>query len=453
MDVNKLHKGFTTNPCRLHNIWCSNPSFSLHPKVVAEEDVVVTEAAAAEAAQVLTSSSNLLNDTQYQVLPSQNPGLELTMLSGEPLHCVFPVTPPEGEKTLECVIPTGEGKDSVCTVPKGGENSGCTVSGYTQSSSVQKCIYSRKRSASGGQTKAVPSGVGKTWVPPVDHRAHNRRIQVALQGTPKPIQGTLHNQQLRRLQQTKCLMDLYSRPAAERRSQNRSYPRQSGILQPSLPGSKTRQPLEASHRLEFTKQIPGHPKVQDGDPRVHTCLPQERGMGHIYRSHRRLLTCANSHPVSKIPQVSFQRCHLTVHQPPLRASNSPRHFHQYSQRGKTDSFAIRNQTPIPGRLVHLRPLRTTLHGSNTKTTKAGEGFGLYSKPQEVRTQTISEVRLPGLPLLTRFGSCEAHSRQVDQTSGDVPSPLLEVCYPCKHSYVHHWIACINGEDCKIGQDA
>ena len=94
-----------------------------------------------------------------------------------------------------------------------------------------------------------------------------------------------------------------------------------------------------------------------------------------------------------------------------------------------------------------------MHGSNTKTTKAGEGFGLYSKPQEVRTQTISEVRLPGLTCFTRFGSYEAHARQVDQTSGDVPSPLLKVCYQCKDSYVHHWIACINGEDCKIGQDA
>ena len=73
----KLHKGFTTNPCWLHNIWCSNPSFSLHPKVVTEEDMVVADVAAAEAAQVVTSSSNLLNDTQYQVLPSQNPGVEL----------------------------------------------------------------------------------------------------------------------------------------------------------------------------------------------------------------------------------------------------------------------------------------------------------------------------------------------------------------------------------------
>ena len=272
------------------------------------------------------------------------------------LTLCFPCSPSRGGEDSECAIPTGEGKDTVCTVPTGGKipcvqsppegEKTLGVQSQDISNLVQKCIYSRKseRSASGGQTKAVPFRVEKTWVPPVDHRAHKRQIQVSLQGTPKPIQGTLHNQQLCRLRQAKCLMALYSRPAAERRSRSRSYPRKSGILQLSLPGTKTRQSLEASHRLKFTKQIPGHSKVQDGDPRVHTCLPQERGMGHIYRSHRRLRTY--SHPVSKIPQVSFQRRHLPVHQPPIWASNSPPHFHLYSQ---TDSFAIRNQTPpIPG---------------------------------------------------------------------------------------------------------
>ena len=77
---------------------------------------------------VVTRSSNLLNDTQYQVLPSQNPGVELTMLSGDPLHCVFPVALPEGGEDSECVNPTGERKDSVCTVPTGrGKDSMCTV--------------------------------------------------------------------------------------------------------------------------------------------------------------------------------------------------------------------------------------------------------------------------------------------------------------------------------------
>ena len=227
---------------------------------------------------------------------------------------------------------------------------------------------------------------------------------------PKLIQGTLHSQQI------------YLRSAAERCNRSCSYPRQSGILKPSLPGPKTRQPLEASHRFKYTKQIPGHPKIQDGDPRVHPRLPQKRGVGHIYRPHRCLPTCTYSHPVSEIPQVSFPRYHLPVHQPTFWASNSPPHFHQNSQGSKTDSLTIRNQAPpVPGRLVNPCPLKTNMHVSDSKTTKAGEGFGLYSQPQEVRPHSFTEVRLPRMPFFTGFGSCEAHARQVDKTSGDVIS--------------------------------
>ena len=177
-------------------------------------------------------------------------------------------------------------------------------------------------------------------------------------------------------------------------------------------------------------------------------------MGHIYRPHRRLLTCTYSHPVSEIPRVSFPRCHLPVHQPTLRACNSPPHFHQYRQGSKTDSLTIRNQAPqIPGGLVDPCPLKTDMHGTDSKTAKAVKGFGLYSQPQEVRPHPLTEVRLPRMPFFAGFGSCESHAKQVDKTSGDVPSPLHEVCYQCKDSYVHHWLTCIDGEDCKIGQDA
>ena len=408
VDVNRLNKGFTTNPCRHPSIWCNCPFFSHHHKVVAEEDVAVAGVVAAEAAQVVPSSSNLLNDIQYQVLPSKNPGLELTMLSGDPLHYVFPVTPlsvltllerektpcvqspPEGEKTL-CVLSLPEREKTPCVQSPEGEKTLCVqdISNQVQFNSVQEKLQNLPV---GGQTEAVPSGMGKTRLPRVNYRAHKRQIQVALQRTPKLIQGTLHSQQLCRLRQTKCLMDLYSRPAAERCNRSRSYPRQSGILQPSLPGPKTRQPLEASHRFKYTKEIPGHPKIQDGDLRVHPRLPQKRGVGHIYRPHRRLPTCTYSHSVSEIPQVSFPRCHLPVHQPTFRASNSPPHFHQYSQGSKTHSLTIRNQAPqVPGRLVNPCPLKTNMHGSDSKTTKAGEGFGLYSRPQEVRPHSFTEV--------------------------------------------------------------
>ena len=239
----------------------------------------------------------------------------------------------------------------------------------------------------------------------------------------KAIQGTQHNQQLRRLLQTKCLLDLYSRPAGERRNQRYAHPWQSGVLQPSLPGTKTRQPLEASYRLKLTKQIPGYTKIQDGDPRICMCFPQKSGMGHIHRSHRLLPPCTYSHPVSEIPQISFQRRHLPVNQPTVWASNSPSNFHQCSQGSKTDCLTIRNQTsPIPGRLVDLYP--PSKQECMEQTQKAGKGFGLYRKPQEVRTPPLKEIRLPGIPIFTRFYSCEALAREVDKTSKrSITSPL------------------------------
>ena len=91
--------------------------------------------------------------------------------------------------------------------------------------------------------------------------------------------------------------------------------------------------------------------------------------------------------------------------------------------------------------------------TDSKTVKLSQGFGLGSEPKEIRTGTLPEIRLPRVPFFTRFGACQAHSRQVDKTAGDVPSPLLEVCYQCKDSYVHHCITCINGEDSQTGQDA
>ena len=136
-------------------------------------------------------------DTQYQVLPSQNPGVELTMLSGDPLHCVFPVAPPEREKTLS-VLSLLEREKTLCVQSPPEREKTLGVQSQDISNLVQfKSVYIQEKAKDlpvGGQIKAVPSGVGKTWVPPVDHRVHKRRIQVALQGTPKPIQGTLHNQ-------------------------------------------------------------------------------------------------------------------------------------------------------------------------------------------------------------------------------------------------------------------
>ena len=147
--------------------------------------------------------------------------------------------------------------------------------------------------------------------------------------------------------------------------------------------------------------------------------------------------------------VSYQFTSL-----PVRPSYSPLDLHQCSERGQTFSLATGNtHSPIPGRLAGSRPLQGGVPQTDPKVVEPNPGFGVYSELQEVRTGTFPEVRFSGLPLFARFGACQAHARQVDEASGYVPSPLVEVCYQCKDSYVHHWITCINGEDSQTGQDA
>ena len=128
-----------------------------------------------------------------------------------------------------CTVPTGGGKDSVCTAPTRegktqcvqsppeGEKTLCVqdISNQVQFNSVQEKLQNLPV---GGQTEAVPSRMGKSRLPPVNYRAHKRRIQVALQRTPKLIQGTLHSQQLCGLKQNALwtsIQDLLQKGAIE----------------------------------------------------------------------------------------------------------------------------------------------------------------------------------------------------------------------------------------------
>ena len=371
--------------------------------------------------------------------------------------------PTGGGKDSSLPHPTGGGKDSLLPHPTGGGKDSSfphpTGGGKDSECTVSYCIYSRSSSKgeqpkSGKQVKAFSASVEKFRRASFDSKLDCRRIQTTLQGAPKIVQDSLHNQRILRSKQTKCLVDCYSRLNSQRRNRHSAKTRQPRILQPSVPGPKTRKPMEASNRSKLPQQISGHIKVQDGNPRVHTSFPQKERVGHLDRPHRRLPSHPHSSSLTKVPPVPPQRRLLTVHQPSVRPSYSPLDLHQCSEGGQTFGLATGNtHSPIPGRLAGSRPLQGGVPQTNPKVVEPNPGFGFYSELQEVRTGTFPEVRFSGLPFFARFGACQAHARQVDEASGYVPSPLVKVCYQCKDSYVHHWITCINGEDSQTGQDA
>ena len=290
-----------------------------------------------------------------------------------------------------CSIPSGEEKYSLCKNPPG--------EGKDSLYPTHKCIYPRvvvsrqtKNPSCWKQTETFPTRMGKTEGPPLNIVPNQRWIQAPIQRTSKTIQVPLHQQQLCRLQQTKCLINLYSRSAAERRHRSRAHPKQSRLLQPPVPGPQTRQPLEASYQPQLCKQISRNIQFQDGNPRINPCLPQKRGVGHIHRLNRHLPSCTYTPPVSQIPQICSQRRHLPIHQPPIRLSNSPIGVHKPSKRSQTHSPLKRNQTAaLPGRLVDQSSFQRGLSQADTKTTDTNKQVRFCSESQGVRTHSLSEV--------------------------------------------------------------
>ena len=97
--VTTLPKVCSTNPCQHLNTWC-NIHFTPTHKGVVEEVMVAAEVVAAEATHLALSSSNLLSDTQTNVLASSHPCQKEITFSETLLDYFYPHDPPEGEKTL-----------------------------------------------------------------------------------------------------------------------------------------------------------------------------------------------------------------------------------------------------------------------------------------------------------------------------------------------------------------
>ena len=190
-------------------------------------------------------------------------------------------------------VPLGEGKDSSCTVPLGeGKDSLCTAPPPPPPQEREKTPCTKSDIPMGGRL-AFSCPVGTSRGPPVYTQSTQGRLQTTFQRMAKPVQGAVMQAP------TKCLVDLYSRPAAQRHYRSHAHSKQLRILQSAVPGPKTRQSLEARYRLKFTKQVPGHTKVQDGNHGIDTGLPQKRRMGYLYRSHRRIPPCTDPYPLSK----------------------------------------------------------------------------------------------------------------------------------------------------------
>ena len=235
-------RAFSISQCRHLNTWFSNRSSPILTKGAEEEVEAVAGDAAVEVTLTLANNnSNLLNNISQIPLPPQVPGQRPAMFSD--VHLDYPpqYVPQEGKKSLSATTlqerertpcpqnPTGEGKDSVFSIPTGGGKDSLfphpTGGGKDSECTVSYCIYpryssKREQPKSGKQVKTFSASVEKFRRASFDSKLDCRRIQTTLQGVPKIVQDSLHNQRILRSKQTKCLVDCYSRLNLQRRNRH-----------------------------------------------------------------------------------------------------------------------------------------------------------------------------------------------------------------------------------------
>ena len=339
--------------------------------------------------------------------------------------------------------PTGGGKDSLFPYPTGGgKDSLCTVS---------YCIYPRSSSKqeqpkSGKQAKKFPASVEKFRRTSFDPEPDCRRIQTTLQGAPKIVQDSLHNQRVRRLNKQDALstaiQDLILKGAIDIVQKTDSFRFYSRLFLVPKPGNRWRPVIDLSCLNKFLAISKFKMETPES---IRASLRKNEWVTSI--------------------DLTDAYLHIPIHPQSLK-------YLRFHHKGVSYQF-----TSLPFGLA-TAPLTFTNVVKEVRLLALQQGIRIHQylddwlirapSKEECHKQTpnlLNLIRVLGF--VVNFKKSELVPSQrfdflgyhflldlaVDEASGYVPSPLIEVCYQCKDSYVHHWITCINGEDSQTGQDA
>ena len=289
--------------------------------------------------------------------------------------------PTGGGKDSVCTAPTGEGKESVCTVPsRGGENSVCT--GYIQPSSVKSVHIQEK-------LQNLPVGGRLRQFLPEWEKLGSHQLIIGLirDGYKLPFRERPN------LSRVPCIVSSY----AGFDKQNALWTSIQDLLQKGAvkvvhnpdslgfysrlflvpkPGNRWRPVIDLSALNKFL----GIPKFKMETPEsIRTSLRKGEWVTSID------LTDACLH----VPIHTQSQKYLRFH------------FQGVTYQFTSLPFGLATAPLIFTSIVKEVKLiaKTKMHGTDSKITKAGEGFGLYSQPQEVRPHTSQRFDFLGYHFL------------------------------------------------------
>ena len=119
----------------------------------------------------------------------------------------------------------------------------------------------------------------------------------------------------------------------------------SGILQQTVSGTQTPEKVETSDRFKYVEHPLTCSNFQNGNSRIYQKVDSKRGVGHLDRPHRRLLSRSNTSTISKISEISDQKRGFPISGSPFWCRDSSPRVYSYCERGKTHSSSQEPQNP------------------------------------------------------------------------------------------------------------
>ena len=157
--------------------------------------------------------------------------------------------------------------------------------------------------------------------------------------------------------------------------------------------------MEANTGPKQTKPFPQSGKVQDGDTGNHQNIPPTRGVGHLSRLQRCLLSHTNTRTIQEIPRISCPGPDLSVQSCALWSVHSAHGVHCLSKGGETDGYTPGyKDPPVPRRLVGESQVLSNLSPAHPKLSQNMSGTRLAGESGEIRTGAQTGLRLCRLPV-------------------------------------------------------
>ena len=237
------------------------------------------------------------------------------------------------------------------------------------------------------------------------------RLQPPFQDEAPIVQVSSDNQRIRQPSQKQVFEGGVAVPdykTGRRKSSGSGF---SGLLQPAVHSSQTKQQMASNLGFEQTQSFPPLGNLQNGNSGDHPAIPSKRRMGQ-----RCLFPHSHQPKVEEVSPVSPARSNLPVQGSAVRPSDGSFGIHKGGEGGEIDGpVQGYKDPPVPRRLVASSALSGGLCEPNADPDGSVSAVGMVSQFAKVGTCSPTGVQLCRLSFRPLQGSSEADS-------GDVANP-------------------------------